>query len=185
MVRLQRVLPLLSILMLRHKIMQTITQGSRSLHHKSLQGSYRLFVKVGELGSPNAVVVTKSRQDEAKQGNSTTEKFSNQWTLALHKKTVDSKSSNNHILHQNNSTQVEFDRSNSVVECTQFNVLRDENFGQYEGLHDTAELSVESENTLYLEKQIEQTGKSKQRCHDDHIDQQALVTHEKELLRRR
>ncbi|KAG5572848.1 hypothetical protein H5410_062614 [Solanum commersonii] len=140
------------------------------------------FVKDGELGSPNAVVVTKSRQDEAKQGNSTAEKLSNQWTLVSHKKTVDSKSSNNHILHQNNSLQVELDRSNSVVECTQFDVLRDENFGQYEGLHGTTELSAEFGNNLDLEKQIEQTGKLKERCHDDHTDQQSLVTHEKESI---
>ncbi|KAH0640619.1 hypothetical protein KY285_037205 [Solanum tuberosum] len=91
-------------------------------------------------------------------------------------------SSNNHILHQNNSLQVELDKSISVVECTQFDVLRDENFGKYEGLHGMTELSAESGNTLDLEKQIEQTGKLKERCHDDHTDQQALVTHEKESI---
>ncbi|KAG5585125.1 hypothetical protein H5410_045559, partial [Solanum commersonii] len=63
-----------------------------------------------------------------------------------------------------------------------FDVLRDENFGQYEELHGTAELSAESRNTLDLEKQIEQTGKLKERCHDDHTDQQALLTHEKESI---
>ncbi|WMV45223.1 hypothetical protein MTR67_038608, partial [Solanum verrucosum] len=104
----------------------------------------------GELGSLNAVVVTKSRKDEAKQGTSTAEKPSNQWTLVLHKKN--------------------------------FDVLRDENFGQYDGLHGTAKLSVESGNTLDLEKQIEQTGKLKERCHDDHTDQQALMTNEKESI---
>ncbi|KAH0637492.1 hypothetical protein KY289_037407 [Solanum tuberosum] len=55
-------------------------------------------------------------------------------------------------------------------------------FGQYEGLHGTAGLSAESGNTLDLEKQIEQMGKLKKRCHDDHTDQQALVTHEKESI---
>ncbi|KAK4730130.1 hypothetical protein R3W88_023118 [Solanum pinnatisectum] len=39
------------------------------------------FVKDKELGLPNAVVVTKSRQDEAKKGNTITEKSNNQWTL--------------------------------------------------------------------------------------------------------
>ncbi|KAH0641368.1 hypothetical protein KY285_037954 [Solanum tuberosum] len=96
------------------------------------------FMNDGELGSPNAVVVTKSRQDEAKQGTSTAE--------------------------------------------NPFDVSRDGNFGQYEGLHGTAELSAESGNTLDLEKQIKQTGKLKERCHDDHTDQQALVTHEKESI---
>ncbi|WMV24352.1 hypothetical protein MTR67_017737 [Solanum verrucosum] len=110
------------------------------------------FGSDGELGSPNAVVVTKSRQDEAKQGTSTAEK------------------------------PIELGKSNSVVECTQFDVLRDENFGQYEGLHGMAELSAESGNTLDLEKLIEQTGKLKECCHDDNTDQQALVTHEKESI---
>ncbi|KAH0719734.1 hypothetical protein KY290_004647 [Solanum tuberosum] len=140
------------------------------------------FVKYRELDSPNAVVVTKSRQYEAKKGNTTAEKSSNQWTLVSHKKMVGSKSSNNHILHQKDSTHVEFDRSNSVVECTQFVVLRDEKFGQYEGLHVRDELVSEYENTLDFDKQIEQTGKLKQCCHDEHTNQQALVTHEKEFI---
>ncbi|KAG5609349.1 hypothetical protein H5410_020630 [Solanum commersonii] len=84
------------------------------------------------------------------------------------------------MLHQNNSTLVELDRSNSVAKCTQFDVLRDDNFGQYEGLHGTTELFAEAGNTLDLEKQIEQTKKLKERCHDDHTKQQALVTHEKD-----
>uniref|UniRef100_M1A3I6 Uncharacterized protein n=1 Tax=Solanum tuberosum TaxID=4113 RepID=M1A3I6_SOLTU len=63
-----------------------------------------------------------------------------------------------------------------------FDVLRDEKFGQYEGLHVTDELSVEFGNTLDLDKQIEQTGKLKQCCHDEHTNQQALVTHEKEFI---
>ncbi|WMV51005.1 hypothetical protein MTR67_044390 [Solanum verrucosum] len=88
------------------------------------------FMKDRELDSPNAVVVTKSRQYEAKK----------------------------------------------------FDVLRDEKFGQYEGLHVTNELSAESGNTLDLDKQIEQTGKLKQCCHDEHTTQQALVTHEKEFI---
>ena len=37
------------------------------------------------------------------------------------------------MFHQNNSTLVELDRSNNVVEYTQFDVLQDENFEQYEG----------------------------------------------------
>ncbi|KAH0692949.1 hypothetical protein KY290_021111 [Solanum tuberosum] len=74
----------------------------------TLQLSSR-FGNDGELGSPNAVVVTKSRQDEAKQGTSTAEKPN-------------------------------------------------------------------------LEKSIEQTRKLKECCHDDHTDQQALVTHEKESI---
>ncbi|KAH0675260.1 hypothetical protein KY285_023061 [Solanum tuberosum] len=74
------------------------------------------FVKDRELESPNAVVVTKSRQDVAKKGNTTAEKYSNQWTLVSHKET------------------------------------------------------------------IEQTGKLKQCCHDEHTNQQALVTHEKEFI---
>ncbi|KAK4712371.1 hypothetical protein R3W88_006884 [Solanum pinnatisectum] len=135
----------------------------------------------GKLGSPKAVVIIKSRQYEAKKGNSTAEK-PNQWTLVLHKKKVDSKSSNNHMLHQKNSTQVELDRSIIIIECTQFDVLRNENFGQYEGLHGTAELSIESGNTLDLEKQIEQMGNLKKCCHDDHTNQQALVTHENESI---
>lgn len=117
-----------------------------------------------------------------KKGNTTAEKSSNQWTLVSHKKMVGPTSSNNHILHQNNSTHVEFDMSNSVVECTQFDVLRDEKFGQYEGLHVTDELSAESGNTLDLDKQIEQIGQLKQCCHDEHTNQQALVTHEKEFI---
>ena len=35
------------------------------------------------------------------------------------------------MFHQNNSTLVELDRSNNVVEYTQFDVLQDENFEQY------------------------------------------------------
>ena len=35
------------------------------------------------------------------------------------------------MFHQNNFTQVDLDRSNSVVECTLFDVLQDENFEQY------------------------------------------------------
>ncbi|KAG5601430.1 hypothetical protein H5410_032800 [Solanum commersonii] len=140
------------------------------------------FVKNRELDSLNAVVVTKSTQDEAKKGNTTAEKSSNQWTLVSHKKTIDSKSSNNNILHQKDFTHVEFDRSNSVIECTQFDVLRDEKFGQYEGLHVTDELVAESGNTLDFDKQIEETGKLKQCTHDEHTNQQALVTHEKEFI---
>ncbi|KAH0702751.1 hypothetical protein KY285_017029 [Solanum tuberosum] len=57
-----------------------------------------------------------------------------------------------------------------------------EKFGQYEGLHVTDELSAESGNTLDLDKQIEQIGQLKQCCHDEHTNQQALVTHEKEFI---
>ncbi|KAH0683331.1 hypothetical protein KY289_021083 [Solanum tuberosum] len=67
-----------------------------------------IFVNDRELGSPNSVVVTKSRKDEAKKGNTTVEKSN-------------------------------------------------------------------------LDKQIEQTGKLKQCCHDEHTNQQALVTHENEF----
>ncbi|KAG5585400.1 hypothetical protein H5410_045834 [Solanum commersonii] len=68
---------------------------------------------------------------------------------------VGSKSSNNHILHQKDSTHVEFDRSNSVVEYTQFDVFQDEKFVQYEGLHVIDELSAEFGNTLDLDKKDE------------------------------
>ncbi|KAK4731332.1 hypothetical protein R3W88_024320 [Solanum pinnatisectum] len=107
--------------------------------------------------SRQLIVTSQVAMENQKKGSTTTEKSNNQWTLVSHKNTVGSKSSNNHILHQNNSTHVEFDRSNSVVECTQFDVLRDEKFGQYEGLHVTDELFVESGYTLDSDKQIEQT----------------------------
>ncbi|KAH0693744.1 hypothetical protein KY285_020841 [Solanum tuberosum] len=45
-----------------------------------------IFVNDRELGSPNSTMVTKSRQDEAKKGNTTVEKSSNQWILVSHKK---------------------------------------------------------------------------------------------------
>ncbi|KAK6779929.1 hypothetical protein RDI58_022113 [Solanum bulbocastanum] len=64
----------------------------------------------------------------------------------------------------------------------EFDVLRDEKFGQYEGLHVTDELFGESGNTLDSDKQIEQTGKLKQCCHNEPTNQQALVTHEKEFI---
>ncbi|WMV45326.1 hypothetical protein MTR67_038711 [Solanum verrucosum] len=80
------------------------------------------------------------------------------------------------------STHVEFDRSNSVVEYTQFDVFQDKNLVQYEGLHVTDELYAESGNTLDLDKQIEKTGKLKQCCHDEHTNQQAPVTHENEFI---
>ncbi|KAH0742897.1 hypothetical protein KY290_030890 [Solanum tuberosum] len=67
---------------------------------KSIEAARRGVGKDGVLGSPNVVA--------SKQDNST-----NEWTL---------------ILHQNNCTY-ELDRSNIVIECPQFDVLRDENVG--------------------------------------------------------
>ena len=43
------------------------------------------------------------------------------------------------MLHQHNSTQVDHDRRNIIVEFTHFVVLRDEIFSLYEGLRGTAE----------------------------------------------
>ena len=52
------------------------------------------------------------------------------------------------MLHQHYSIQVDLDRCNIIVELTQFDVLRDENFSLYEGLSCTTKFSVESWNTL-------------------------------------
>ena len=51
------------------------------------------------------------------------------------------------MLHQHNSTKVDLDRLNIIVEFTHFDVLQDEIFSQYEGLRGTTEFSAESWNT--------------------------------------
>ncbi|WMV36940.1 hypothetical protein MTR67_030325 [Solanum verrucosum] len=88
---------------------------------KSIQATRRGVGKDGVLSSPNVVA---SKQDNSIAGNS-----NNEWTLVSHKKNGVSMSSNNQILYQNNCTEVELNRSNIVVECTQFDMLRDENVG--------------------------------------------------------
>ena len=60
------------------------------------------------------------------------------------------------MLHQHNYTQVDLDRCNIIVKFTQFDVLREENFSQYEGLRGTTEFSAKSWNTLDQEKPIDQ-----------------------------
>ncbi|KAH0749169.1 hypothetical protein KY290_028401 [Solanum tuberosum] len=149
--------------------------------------------KDGVLGSPNVVV--------AKQDNSIAENYNNEWTLVSHKKNGVSKSSNNQILHQKYSTEVELDRSNIVIEYTQFDVLRDENIGQQERIHGTDELSTEFGSTLgkfqpvtgvlqytlnsaQFDKDVNNLGLVPRDLNKnrEHVDQQVVLTHENEFI---
>lgn len=145
------------------------------------------------MGSPNVVT--------AKQDNSIAENYNNEWTLVSHKKNGVSKSSNNQILHQKYSTEVELDRSNIVIEYTQFDVLRDENIGQQERIHGTDELSTEFGSTLgkfqpvtgvlqytlnsaQFDKDVNNLGLVPRDLNKnrEHVDQQVVLTHENEFI---
>ncbi|KAG5601508.1 hypothetical protein H5410_032878 [Solanum commersonii] len=161
---------------------------------KSIEAARLGVGKDGVLGSPNVVA--------AKQDNFIAENSNNEWTLVSHKKKEGvSKSSNNQILHQQNSTEVELDRSNIVIKCTQFNVSRDENIGQQERIHGTDELSTEFGSTLgkseHVTGVLQHTQNSAQFDKDinnlglvprdlnknrEHVDQQVVLTHENEFI---
>ncbi|KAG5571684.1 hypothetical protein H5410_061450 [Solanum commersonii] len=97
--------------------------------------------------------------------------------------------------------EVEFDRSNIVMECTQFDVLRDENIGPQERIHGTDELSTEFGSTLGKSQPVtgvlQHTQNSTQFDKDannlsrvprdfnknrEHLDQQVVLTHENEFI---
>ncbi|WMV20098.1 hypothetical protein MTR67_013483 [Solanum verrucosum] len=129
---------------------------------KSIEAARRVVGKDGVLGSPNVVA---AKQDNSIAGNS-----NNEWTLVSHKKKGVSKSSNNQILHQNNSTEVELDESNIVIECTQFDLLRDENVGSKKG--------------YMFDKDVNNLGLVSRDLNKnrDHVDQQVVLTHENEFI---
>ncbi|KAH0749170.1 hypothetical protein KY290_028402 [Solanum tuberosum] len=143
---------------------------------KSIEAARLGVGKDGVLGSPKVVAAT--------QDNSIAENSNNEWTLVSHKK-----------------NEVELDRSNNVIECTQFDVLRDENIGQQERMHGTDELSTEFGSTLgkseHITGVLQHTQNSAQFDKDvnnlglvprdlnnnrEHVDQHVVLTHENEFI---
>uniref|UniRef100_M1DIQ5 Uncharacterized protein n=1 Tax=Solanum tuberosum TaxID=4113 RepID=M1DIQ5_SOLTU len=136
---------------------------------KSIEAARLGVGRDGVLGSPNVVV--------AKQDNSIAENSNNEWTLVSHKKNGVSKSSNNQILHQKNSIEVELDRSNIIIECTQFDVLQDENIGQQERIHAHT-------NSAQFDKDVNNLGLDPRDLNKnrEHVEQQVVLTHENEFI---
>ncbi|KAH0749168.1 hypothetical protein KY290_028400 [Solanum tuberosum] len=95
-------------------------------------------IEAARLGVGKDGVLRSPNAVAAKQDNSIVENSNNEWTL------------------------VELDRSNIVIECTPFDMLRDENIGQQERIHGLVPRDLNKNR--------------------EHVDEQVVLTHENEFI---